>query len=106
VIATAHAITAQITTSPSLRVCDSQPVVIRGDGGAERHRRVQDTRAGRAGVIHADREHREQRPRHPERHRDEVDRKRAEQRLVAAHEPQAVGDRTPDRLVPLDALRG
>ena len=28
VIATAHAITAQITTNPSLRVCDSQPVVI------------------------------------------------------------------------------
>ena len=41
-----------------------------------------------------------------ERHRDEVDRKRAEQRLVAAHEPQAVGDRTPDRLVLLDTLRG
>ena len=49
------------------------------------------------GAVDADRQHREQRARHAERHRDEVDRERAHERLVAADEPQALADRAPDR---------
>ena len=65
----------------------------RRDRRAHRHRREEQAGPLRAGVVDADGEHREQRPRHPERHRHEVDRERAHQRLVAAHEAQALGDR-------------
>jgi hypothetical protein len=47
-------------------------------------------------VVDGEREHGEQRARHPEGHRRDVDHERAHQRAVAAHEAQALGDRAPD----------
>ena len=48
-------------------------------------------------MVDADGEHREQRARHAEGHRHQVDRERAQERLLAPHEPQPLGDRAADR---------
>ena len=69
----------------------------RRDRRAGRDRGVQQARPAGARVVDADRQHREQRARHPEGHRQQVDRERAHQRVVAAHEAQALGDRAQHR---------
>jgi hypothetical protein len=75
-----------MTIRPSQRACSSQPVV-------------------RAAIVAVDAqaEDGEQRPRHPEGHRHQVDGERAEQRRLAADEAQPGADRAADRLA---LLRG
>ena len=64
----------------------SQPRGQRRDRRSRRDRREQQARPARARVVDAHRQHREQRARHAERHRHQVDRERAQQRLLAPHE--------------------
>ena len=71
----------------------------RGDGRARRHGGVEQPGPLGARAVDADREHGEQRARHAEGHRDEVDGERADERVVAAHVAQAVGDRAQHRRV-------
>ena len=92
-----HASTAAITIRPRRRACSSQPVVSAATVAPAETAANKQPGPGGARVVDADREHREQRTRHAEGHRDEVDREGAHERLVAAHEPQALADRAADR---------
>ena len=71
----------------------------RGHDGSGGDRRVEQAGPARARVVDGQREHGEQRARHPERHRHQVDRERAHQRAVAADEGEALLDRADDREV-------
>src|SRR3954469_6581767 len=70
----------------------------RGDGRAGGDGRVEQAGPLGARVVDAHGEHGEERARHAERHREQVDRERAEQRVVAPHEAQPLGDRAQHRL--------
>ncbi len=70
----------------------------RGHHRTGRKRRVEQTHPGRAGVVDGQRERREERARHPERHRQDVDHKAPHQLALAPRKPKPRADRLQHRL--------
>ena len=94
VIARPQAATATITARPGWRIRPTQPDKRGADEGARCRRRGQEPDARRADAEDVERERREERRRHPEDHRHEVDDERARGRSRRPpHEAQPLLDR-------------
>ena len=90
-----HTTTAQITAQPLVTDPADPAARRRPDERADGGRREQEPDDRRAAMELLDREHREQRPGHPEHHRDDVDHERRLQDLAAAQEREPLLHRAP-----------